>query len=915
MCITETHLLRSMPNSFIDIPGFRVIRNDTSGTFAKHGVCVYVNSHIKFEQVDFNCANCVAIFLSDLNLYVVAIYRPPSSDSVFNQMLQDSLISFCSDREVLLLGDFNLPSLSWNSTCPSSQATVCDTSFYDTFVSLGLTQWVSDPTYPRSGSTLDLVLTTEDDRVGSVMILPPLPGCDHCPVVCDYVFDYAHSSFQSGPQNRKWHRGKYDRISRELKFIDWDSEFLHCNTDQMYSQFLNILLPLVDDFVPMGASDQKPARLPWRTNPPRGLRARRKHAWDKYKEVRHRLGRNSAAAESALQSFFSLNRSLRRFSLDSQASYEVKLLQDSVENPKALHAYIRRKKTGCPGVGPLRLVNGHLTDDPIEMAEAFAEAFESIYVGGHPDPHQAPHQAADSFMLPIEISVDRVLAVLKSLDASSAAGPDNLHPLLLRSCADSLAYPLSLIFSRSLRDHCLPAIWKTSTVIPIFKKGTRYNPLNYRPISLTAVTCKCLERIICQHLTAYLEENSLLSDNQYGFRAGRSTQDQLILVYNDVSEWLDGGCVVDLIMFDFAKAFDLVSHPILLRKLHLIGIQSPLIHWIEDFLVGRSMSVSVKGATSRSHPVLSGVPQGSVLGPILFLVFINHLGTNLSSSYKIFADDLKTYMKIAHSSETAYAHSSQLCQRDITVLQQISSSWDLRLNQDKCVVMRFQSKAHSLPPPIYSIGDLPVRVVHSHPDLGVLVDSSLKFHDHISSTVHKAAGLSQNLLKSTVCRSPDFMLTLLRTHVRPVIEYCSCVWHTGYLGDLRALESVQRRWTKRIEGMSSLDYQCRLRTLNLYSVQGRLLRADMIQCWKMFQGKCAVTPTELFTLAPESGTRGHRFKVCHPRPHTDVRQRSFSVRCVRLWNSLPGHVVTETDFHTFKALLADALGDLLYEYQ
>ena len=197
----------------------------------------------------------------------------------------------------------------------------------------------------------------------------------------------------------------------------------------------------------------------------------------------------------------------------------------------------------------------------------------------------------------------------------------------------------------------------------------------------------------------------------------------------------------------------------------------------------------------------------------------------------------------------------------------------------------------------------------------MLVDSSLKFHNHISSTVHKAAGLSQNLLKSTVCRSPDFMLALFRSHVRPVIEYCSCVWHTGYIGDLRALETVQRRWTKRIVGMSDLEYQCRLTTLTLYSVQGRLLRADMIQCWKMFQGKCAVAPSDLFSLAPQSGTRGHRFKVCHVRPNTDVRQRSFSMRCVRRWNSLPDQVVAETDFKTFKVLLADALGDALYGHQ
>ena len=301
---------------------------------------------------------------------------------------------------------------------------------------------------------------------------------------------------------------------------------------------------------------------------------------------------------------------------------------------------------------------------------------------GLPNPNPAPHQTVDSVMPPVDICVDKVLSVLQSLDANSAAGPDNLHPILLRSCFSSLAYPLSVIFRQSLRDHCLPAPWKTSLVIPIFKKGARYNPLNYRPISLTSVICKCLERIISQQLTAYLEECSILSDNQYGFRSGRSTQDQLILVYDDVSKWLDDDGVVDLVMFDFAKAFDLVSHPILLQKLRLIGIQSPLIYWIEDFLNGRSMSASVKSKTSRSHPVSSGVPQGSVLGPILFLVFINHLGSNVTSSFKIFADDLKIYMNVSYNSNVAYARSSKLCQRDITALNDISSSWDLRLNKE-----------------------------------------------------------------------------------------------------------------------------------------------------------------------------------------------------------------------------------------
>jgi hypothetical protein len=272
-------------------------------------------------------------------------------------------------------------------------------------------------------------------------------------------------------------------------------------------------------------------------------------------------------------------------------------------------------------------------------------------------------------MPPVDICVADVLAVLQALDVNSAAGADNLHPFVLKNCAVHLAYPLWKIFHQSIRESSLPAAWKSSIVVPIYKKGSRYDPLNYRPISLTSVTCKCLERVLVQHLTAYLEDNNILTDHQFGFRSGRSTMDQLLIVYNDVSKWLDNGSVVDLIMFDFAKAFDVVSHPILLAKLHSIGIHTRLINWIEDFLVGRKMSVSVKGEISSPHSVASGVPQGSVLGPILFLVFVNHIASNLVCQYKIFADDLKIYMKIRHDSPSNYAHDSQVCQGEVNMLQ------------------------------------------------------------------------------------------------------------------------------------------------------------------------------------------------------------------------------------------------------
>ena len=218
------------------------------------------------------------------------------------------------------------------------------------------------------------------------------------------------------------------------------------------------------------------------------------------------------------------------------------------------------------------------------------------------------------------------------------------------------------------------------------------------------------------------------------------------------------------------------------------------------------------------------------------------------------------------------------------------------------------------PAPQYLIDSSPIPFVTSHMDLGVLVDSALKFNEHISKTANKSAALAHNVLKSTACRSPEFMMPIYSSHIRPIMEYCSCLWHTGYVGDTQILESVQRLWTKQVIGLKDMDYGARLRALKQYSVRGRLLRADMIYYWKVFHGKCALAPGDLFKQAEYQGTRGHRYKIELPRTRTDVRKRSFAVRGIATWNQLPDNVVATRDLSSFKKRLAECLGDALYRF-
>ena len=446
-----------------------------------------------------------------------------------------------------------------------------------------------------------------------------------------------------------------------------------------------------------------------------------------------------------------------------------------------------------------------------------------------------------------------------------------------------------------------------SSVIPLFKKGCRYDPLNYRPISLTPIPCKVLERFIAAKLTEYLETNNLLSPSQYGFRSNRSSLDHLILTYEKITCWLNDGSNCDVILFDFSKAFDTVSHVILLQKLNSIGISGGLLAWLESFLTGRLMQVSISGVKSKQLPVSSGVPQGSVLGPILFLIFVNSVGNGLGNKYKMFADDFKLYFKADTDQDLNSA------QDDIDDFNEISASWGLKLNTSKCNVLHFNShsselnRSYLLNSQVISENNFPV-------DLGVTIDAKLKFHSHISNIVNKASGLSRNLLRSTTCRSPDFMVSLFISHIRPILDYCSPLWNVGYIGDMVLLERVQRSWTKHIQGMEHTNYSSRLRSLKLFSIKGRLLRADILYCWKTFHGLTRVEPGEIFAMAPLHTARGHNMKIYYPSVSSDTRKRFFSVRIIDRWNSLPSEIVETTDISMFKRKLENHLGDLLYEY-
>ena len=414
-------------------------------------------------------------------------------------------------------------------------------------------------------------------------------------------------------------------------------------------------------------------------------------------------------------------------------------------------------------------------------------------------------------------------------------------------------------------------------------------------------------------LTLHLEENDLLSQYQFGFRSGRSVSNQLLYTYDYVTRAYDGGLSVDVIFFDFRKAFDVVNHTLLLRKLSCIGVGGYLLGWLRDYLQNRQMKVVVHGSQSQQRNVCSGVPQGSVIGPLLFLIYINYVVSQLSCKFCLFADDLKLYLASSRS-KSEYASSHMKLQNDINLLHRTSVSWGLSFSVGKCVRMNFCRNFLDAPVPIsYFIADQPIKDVDNHKDLGVRVDNSLKFHLHIKEIAGKAGGICFTILKGTQCRSPDFMKTVFISHVRPILDFASVAWFTGYSEDIKLLENVQRRWTKRITGFHDLSYIERLAQLNLYSVKGRMIRSDLIMIFKILKGYCPHLD-HLFVRNLARNTRGHSLKLFVPRYNTDIRGRFFSVRGIDTWNRLPESAVSVDSVATFKHHLHTALGQTLFDF-
>lgn len=454
-------------------------------------------------------------------------------------------------------------------------------------------------------------------------------------------------------------------------------------------------------------------------------------------------------------------------------------------------SYIRTKKTTSRIPGKMEY-EGNYFDCPQNIVNAFGLFFQSVYLPKSDNPNIADVDVTVQNSCSINIDSVTDIEIQKAttkLKNKMTSGLDLIPSFLVKDCSNVLSVPLLIIFNLALKTQTFPDIWKRAKICPVFKAGDSSIVSNYRAIAILSNFAKVFEIIIYERI--YLSVNNRLSLYQHGFISHRSTITNLTIFTQFISHVIDESGQVDVIYTDFSKAFDRIDHAILFSKLRTWGLCDSLLSFIQSYLSNREQFVSYNGYNSTSFIATSGVPQGSNLGPLLFLLFIDDITSVISNSSKLlFADDLKLYKKITCSDDCA------LLQNDIDKVHIWCVSNRLHLNASKCKVVTFTRK-HSTIDNVYSIDGMLLSRSNSTKDLGVIFDSQLTFIDHINLKVKEATKMLGFIIRNCKSFTNIRALKILYfSYVRSKLEYASLIWYPYYMNQKLALENVQRKFLK-----------------------------------------------------------------------------------------------------------------------
>ena len=915
VCVNETWLNENISNTKILSSYYHILRKDRVSRNGG-GVLIAIKSSL-FNSVkefvsslddiqDLEIISAIVRTASNQTILFSSCYRPPDAERTWSSKLNTFLNQVCDRfKYVVMSGDFNLHNISWDATSNASGAN--EVNFVDVLDDQYLTQVNTIPT--RANKILDIVITTVPELVSvSEVLLPETTEIftDHSTVLHEFS-----EHIKARPKVERYvynyNAGDLEGLRRALSAVNLTSLNEHAkDIDIAWLEWKDAFLTVVSHYIPIKKiKGRNPA--PW-------VNGTILNAIRKKDSARQKL--RASPNNFRLRQQFKILRSKVKYMLrKSRETFFNDLGRDAKENPKRLWSVLKRssKTRNIPdtisSANSINTSGGNtmqrtVADNPDSIANMFNQYFASVFSRKKAN-EEGVMESDEPIMTDLIFSEAEVSCVLRSLDSSKATGPDGIPARLLKETADVITPSLCESFNRSVLTGTMPEEWKVANIVPVYRKGDKEWAENYRPIPLLCITSKVLERCVLNNINFQLQ--NAVNTCQHGFMVGRSCVTNLIETLDYVGSCLDSGGHIDMIYIDMSKAFDKFNHRFSIQKLQKdYGFGGNLLRWFQCYPKNRKQRVTVLGATSDLLPATSGVPQGSILGPALFLLYVNNLPNNVKSSrVAMFADDTKVFKAIQSPNDAL------MLQEDINNLENWSSESGLQFNETKCKAKPITRKTNPIPTtyPMKNSALIPIK--HER-DLGVWISSDLTFNKHINEQCAQANKMLGYIRRNTrtinnVKTRKTIHLALVRSH----LGYATQVWTPQSIELLLQIEKPQRRATKYILNLpfiSSVSYNSRLRTLHLLPICYWHEYIDMVHFFKIVNG--LTSSSFLFhaktarRTRSSSSTKGVKYEV--PQCKTTTYQRSFWIRTIRTWNALTDILdLSMKNFNSFKSVLRD----------
>lgn len=905
MC--ETKLKSSKMSSSFKIQGFQDPFRKDNYTNGGGGILVYVKDQIlakRREDLETNDISCLWLEITPnkgKSFLVGSLYRNPSERVEWVERFEKFLdIVLHDNKEIILLGDFNKDLL--NSNMHREWLILTE--------SLGLSQLITEPTrVTNSSSTLiDHVYSTQEENLAQVHV-SRIGISDHFAILCNRKLN---ANFKKNEHKSITYRSfkKFEEADflNDLLAKPWNEIDENQDIDDKLDTWYTLFNETVNKHAPLKTHRIKKDIQPdWLTS----------DILDNMKE------RDKLKCQGRFEEYKLLRNQISSMIDESKkATYKNKIEQGK-DDPKSIWKLFKEFGASNKNTGNTHNilglnVNGEFVANHDELAKNFNKYFINVAAKlKEPLEHSDFSKLQDyinskipenvHFELP-EIDETFVFNFLSSLDTSKATGLDGVGPRLLKLSAGVITKSITSIANECIRLGKFPTSWKQAKVTPLYKGGAKDEINNYRPISILPTLSKLIEKFIHKHLMEFLNTFELIHQSQSGFRPGHSTETALLLMTEQWLKALNEGQIVGTVMVDFRKAFDLVDHNLLLKKLACYKCNSTFMKLMESYLKNRTQVTSVNGKVSESGFVTCGVPQGSILGPLLFLIFINDLPLALSgsiSSIDLYADDTTIY-----DTQTDLHILKSNLQDALLSLQHWCKQNGMKLNTDKTKVMIIttRQKRMHIDENILSLtyNDIDLNVTTCDKILGVHIDSNLTWNDHFNFICKKISSYMWLLSRIRHYIKYEHKVMFYNAYIQPHFNYCNVIWGNSSNYNLSKLVKLQKRACKLILENEYIDFETAKTRLNILSLEQSVFVNKATIMFKVTNNLIPQYVCDLFerrldgsvhTSLRSNSISGHNFKI--PKPKLNIFKNSISYSGPIIWNSIPNEIKNSSTCKAF----------------